>query len=181
MKRILLLAFMLIGSRLFAQEWKVVEWDGKSQADIRSALKVWVADYFKSAKDVIQLDESDRLMIKGNTGLHESSETKYGSIPVDFTMNFTIDFQVKDSKYRYQIKDLLLSNKLGTYSIESILATNEDHRKEALKYKGATRKGIESGIEAIERIIDQSKTRLSGIKSDIESIPLKTKSETENW
>ncbi|MGJ1417205.1 hypothetical protein [Sphingobacterium multivorum] len=34
MKRIVLLAFMLIGSRLFAQEWKFVEWGSKSQAEI---------------------------------------------------------------------------------------------------------------------------------------------------
>ena len=181
MKRIVLLAFMLIGSRLFAQEWKVVEWEGKSQPDIRSAVKAWVADYFKSAKDVIQLDEIDRLIIKGNTDLHEVSETKYGSIPVDYTMKFTIDLQIKDSKYRYQLKDVLLSNNLGTYTVETLVVTNEENRKEALKHKGAARKGIESGIEAIDRIIENSQTTLSRIKSDIESIPSKTKSETENW
>lgn len=181
MKRIVLLAFMLIGSRLFAQEWKVVEWDGKSQTEIRSSLKAWVADYFKSAKDVLQLDEPDRIIIKGNTELNEIAETKYGSIPVYYTMKFAIDIQIKESKYRYQVKDVLLSDKLGTYTVETLIVSNEENRKEALKHKGAARNGIEAGIKAIDRIIEKSQITLSQIKLDIEGIPSKTKSETENW
>ncbi|WP_343322317.1 DUF4468 domain-containing protein [Sphingobacterium multivorum] len=181
MKRILLLTFMLIGCRLFAQEWKVVEWDGKSQGEIRSALKVWVADYFKSAKNVIQLDELDRIIIKGNNGIYEVSETKYGSIPVDYTLNFTIDFQIKDSKFRYLVKDLILKTPLVSFTPESLKLANDENRTAALKYKGNSRKAMESGADAIDRVLDRSKIFLSHLSEDIESIPLKTKSETENW
>ncbi|MFE2863228.1 DUF4468 domain-containing protein [Sphingobacterium multivorum] len=181
MKRIILLAFMLIGSRLFAQEWKVVEWEGKSQAEIRSALKVWVADYFRSAKDVLQLDEKDRIIVKGKADLNETSVSSGLSIPVNYVMDFTIDFQLKDSKYRYIIKDIFLSDRQGKYTLQSLSSENDDNRKLALQYKGNTKKGIEAGIAAIERIIDQSKYFSEKLKSDIEAIPLKTKSETENW
>lgn len=181
MKRIVLLTFMLIGSRLFAQEWKVVEWDGKPQSDIRSAIKVWVADYFKSAKSVIQLDELDRVIIKGNTGIYEVSETKYGSIPVDYTMNFTIDFQIKDSKYRYLVKDIILKTQLVSFTPQSLKLANDENRKTALKYKGNSRQAMESGADAVDRVLEQSKILLSNISKDIEAIPSKTKSETENW
>ncbi len=172
---------MLIGSRLFAQEWKVVEWDGKLQSEIRSSLKVWVADYFRSAKDVLQLDEPDRIIVKGKADLNEKSVSGDLSIPVNYVMDFTIDFQLKDSKYRYLIKDIFLSDKLGKYTLQSLSAENDNNRKLALKYKGNTRKGIEAGIAAIERIIVQSQSFSEKLKSDIDAIPLKTKSETENW
>lgn len=181
MKRIVLLAFMLIGSNLFAQEWKVVEWEGKSQADIRSSLKVWVADYFRSAKDVIQHDDSDRIIVKANADLNETSVSGDLSIPVNYVMDFTIDFQLKDSKYRYMVKDVFLSDKRGKYTLQSLSAENEDNRKLALKYKGNTRKGIEAGIAAIDRIIGQSQSFTEKLGSDIQTIPSKTKSETENW
>ncbi|MDQ1150192.1 hypothetical protein QE382_002176 [Sphingobacterium zeae] len=181
MKRIILLAFMLIGSRLFAQEWKVVEWEGKPQSEIRSSLKAWVADYFKSARNVIQLDEVDRIIIKGNNSINEVSETKYGSIPVNYTVHFTIDFQIKDSKYRYIIKDISLKTPLVSFTPESLKLANDESRKTALKYKGNSRQAMESGADAVDRVLDQSNTFLSSLGRDIEAIPSKTKSETETW
>lgn len=179
MRRVVLLAIMLIGSRLFAQEWNVVEWEGKSQPEIRSAIKVWIADYFKSAKDVIQLDEADRIMVKGNTDINEVSETKYGAIPVNYTMNFTIDFQIKDSKYRYLIKDIILKTPLVSFTPETLKLANDESRKTALKYKGSSRQAMESGSDAVDRVLEQSKVILSNISKDIEAVPLKTKSETD--
>ncbi|WP_312363971.1 DUF4468 domain-containing protein [Sphingobacterium sp.] len=181
MKRIILLAFMLIGSRLFAQEWKVVEWEGKTQSEIRSSLKAWVADYFKSAKDVIQLDEADRIILKGLTPLVEHYEDEGMNIPINFSMNFTIDFQIKESKFRYTVKDIYFKNSVGSYTEGQMLVENNKNKKEALKFKGRARKGIEASTIAVDRIVERSKSSLEEISKDIESIPLKTKSETENW
>lgn len=181
MKRFVLLAFMLIGSRLFAQEWKVVEWDGKSQAEIRSSLKAWVADYFKSAKDVIQLDEDDRIILKGLTNVSDHYEDEGMNIPVNFSINFTIDFQIKQSKFRYLIKDKYFKNSVGSYTEDQLIFENSKNKKEALKFKGRARKGIEASTISIDRIIEKSIYSLEQISNDIQAIPSKTKSETENW
>lgn len=181
MKRIVLIAFMLIGTRLFAQEWKVVEWEGKNQSEIRSAVKAWIADYFKSAKDVIQLDEDDRIILKGLSPIVEQYEDEGMNIPINFSMNFTIDFQIKESKFRFLVKDIYFKNSVGSYTEDQMLLENNKNKKEALKFKGRARKGIEASTVAIDRIIERSKSSLEQISKDIEAIPLKTKSETENW
>lgn len=181
MKRIILLAFMLIGSRLFAQEWKVVEWEGKPQSEIRSSLKAWIADYFKSAKDVIQLDEADRIILKGLTNISDHYEDEGMNIPVNFSIYFTIDFQIKESKFRYLIKDKYFRNSVGSYTEDQLISENSKNKKEALKFKGRARKGIEASTFAIDRIVVKSNDSLEQISNNIQDIPSKIKSETEEW
>ncbi len=181
MKRILLLAFMLIGGRLFAQEWKVVEWEGKSQPEIRSAIKVWIADYFKSAKDVIQLDEPARIMVKGVSIENDVITVMGNSIPANYTMNFTLDFQIKDDKFRYQTKNITLNTSGYTTTIEDMKKSNEENKIAAKNMKGAAKKGYIAGIQMADTMINRFTNTLHNLDESINNIPSLEKSETENW
>lgn len=74
-----------------------------SQSSIHLKAKEWVAQYFKSAKAVIQLDEPEagKLIVKGNTLV--SGQGTYAPIEV---MNFTIEVASKENKYRIRLKDI---------------------------------------------------------------------------
>ncbi len=83
------------------QYQEVVPAEGASAADLFVRAKTWVATEFRSAKDVIQLDdkESGQLIVKAI--MPES----YLSQPVNFW--FTTTIEVKDGRFRYTITDLV--------------------------------------------------------------------------
>lgn len=79
----------------------VVNIDSTSKNDLYAKAKEWVALAFKSANDVIQLDDAPngKLIAKGITVI------KSGKYPAG-NINFTLKIETKDNKYRYEITDL---------------------------------------------------------------------------
>ena len=79
----------------------VVSIDSTSKSDLYAKAKEWVALAFKSANDVIQLDDAPngKLIAKGITVI------KSGKYPAG-NINFTLKIETKDNKYRYEITDL---------------------------------------------------------------------------
>jgi hypothetical protein len=76
---------------------KIFEIDGKSKNDIYNATKLWLGKSFKSAKDVIQVDNVGELIVsKGNIVKH-----KRGYVSVRYTFLITTFF--KDNKIKISI------------------------------------------------------------------------------
>lgn len=77
---------------------EVVSVDGVPAADLYSRAKLWAARAFKSAKDVIQLDDpaSGRLVLRG---MH--SEPYMGAHEVWY--RFTLAVEVKEGRYRWTL------------------------------------------------------------------------------
>lgn len=70
--------------------------------------KLWFANAFKSANDVIQLDDKENGIILGK-GLFKDTE-KVGLAGIsNRTWKFTIKIQVKDGKYKAEIYDIDLT------------------------------------------------------------------------
>lgn len=83
----------------------VVAVDSVTAKVLQSRAKLFVAENFRSAKDVIQLDDADAgiVLIKGNlipiVKVPLMGKTEYGYV------HFTAKIQVKDGKYKYTFSD----------------------------------------------------------------------------
>jgi hypothetical protein len=75
------------------------------QKELHSKAKQWVVFYFKSAKDVIQMDDADngKLIIKGVTGGYHT--TFRNSVYAE-NLYYVIIISTKDGKYKINITDL---------------------------------------------------------------------------
>lgn len=65
-----------------------------------SHAKIWFADIFKSAQNVIQLDDSNAGRVIGKGSVLLTNNNEY--------LKFTIAISVKDGRYKYDIYDLLM-------------------------------------------------------------------------
>lgn len=85
----------------------VVEVDGVDKEQLYLRAKKWFVIVYKSAKDVIQLDdkENGEIIGKGNFSI-----VYYSRAP---SIDHTITISVKDGRFKYLITDLVYSDKLG--------------------------------------------------------------------
>lgn len=79
----------------------IVEVSNKSQIDLYDQAKEWVALNFRSAQDVIQLDdrENGHLIAKGNFQIYYKMWNRH--------VHHTMIIETKDGRYRYTIKDFV--------------------------------------------------------------------------
>lgn len=83
----------------------VVQADSMSAKSLQSRAKLFVAEAFKSAKDVTQMDDPDGgiIMVKG-TMAPVIKAPLLGHIEYGY-VSFTIKIQVKDGRYKYTFSD----------------------------------------------------------------------------
>jgi hypothetical protein len=84
---------------------EVVQEDGKTTKELYTIIKAWAALNFKSANDVIQMDDSENgiLIGKGNFTYIGPGGITYRCI--DGHVNFTLKAQVKEGRYKITIGD----------------------------------------------------------------------------
>ena len=85
----------------------VISIDGVNKDELYSRAKKWFVTTYKSANDVIQLDdkENGEIVGKGNFNI-----TYYARDPF---INHAITISVKDGRFKYLITDLTYSDKQG--------------------------------------------------------------------
>jgi hypothetical protein len=121
MKAFSVIAILLTSNLLFAQE-KLMDvlpmQDGKvvytavTNADsttkdvLYSNAKQWFAETYKSAQDVIQLDDKDAGTVIGK-GLFKSGFTVFMDA-LQVNVHHTVKIYVKDNKYKYEITDFII-------------------------------------------------------------------------
>lgn len=108
MKKTILLALFglssLVGRSQQNFKWEKVDTVNKTKSELYSDTKMFIAQEWKSAKDVIQNDdkESGMILVKGTTkesvvymmGFHE------------FYFSYTVKFMVKDGKHKIMIDNV---------------------------------------------------------------------------
>ena len=106
---------------------------GKSKDDIYKGIKVWIAQTFNSAKDVIDLDDpaSGTIIAKGiipypNEGLGHSGNT----------LSFVMKVDVKEGRYRTQFSNLVeqyevTNNPMSMTDGAQIVVKTKQHMDEA--------------------------------------------------
>lgn len=124
MRKLLLAILLLFCITSFGQEYKIEEKsitgifdiDGKSKAEIFSAINKWISINYNSAKNVIQLNDAEagNIIIKGINEVTYKNAMKVlypknSYIPENTTTKFNhlIEINVKENKFRiiYRITD----------------------------------------------------------------------------
>ncbi len=91
----------------------VIQVDGVNKEELYTRAKKWFATTYKSAKDVIQLDDKENGEIIGKGNFNISYYTRNPII------NHTISISIKDGKFKYKITDFRYSdNQNETFLVE---------------------------------------------------------------
>lgn len=118
MKKLILLLFiplMSIGQSINKTNdgyTEVVEVELTKQ-QIHQGLNEWVAVSYKSAKDVIQLNSEDKIVLKGNFTIN----LKIHSFSFDYRINAQTTFSIRDNKYKIDLIPLDVTHISGNYDV----------------------------------------------------------------
>ena len=121
------------------------------KADLYNKSKVWFVNTFKSAKAVLQMDdkEAGNIMGKGLTGL-DIGNVMTGSLRS--YINYTININLKDNKYRIQVYDIYVSNDNNTsYTPEYCLKYPKMNKKKLERIDSNVKDLIASFKAAIDK------------------------------
>jgi hypothetical protein len=85
----------------------VVQTPAAAQAELYTRAKLWFANTFKSAKDVIEADEKDAHLVQGSAWSPLTVHMLGPNLPVsDIRLWFTVKLLFKEGRYRYEISSL---------------------------------------------------------------------------
>jgi hypothetical protein len=128
LKKGLILVVSILTTTVFGQQFemsldKTFE-SNETKNDLYLKAKVFIAERFKSASDVIQLDDKENgmLLIKGS--IKETFIFQLSSL--DYYFSFTMKIYIKENKYRVVVSDVY--NSLAPYKHNTLLIN---------KYRGA--------------------------------------------
>ena len=148
----------------FGQEnfqWEKIDSVQKSKAQIYSDTKMFIAENWKSAQNVIQNDDKDGglILVKGSVKKDYTFMLRYNA----FIFNYTVKFFMKEEKYKIQIEDLYCQSATSEgYDLQ--LMPVRDIYPSDLKYPGV----IGLNKERYEEVMASLKRDLQKIVNDYE-------------
>ncbi len=181
MKKILLVLVSVMAINLYAQEplsfSEVVQVEGISKGELYNRAKIWFAEVYKDAKEVIQVDdkESGKIIGKGTEPFTQSFMTS--SAITKGGISYIIKVFLKDGRYKYEITDFTHSahgGNFGKYSL-GLLTSQEDcptPKKMAKKWSNKVWKDAKEQSEAFARVL---------IESLKENMSKQSAEEDDNW
>lgn len=119
---------------------RVINTDSVGKINIYNSIKEWVGLNFKSAKNVIQIDDKDAgmLILKGNMTYSFGGLTY---MCYDGYVDYTINIKIKDNRYKVEISDFIHTVKIGnSKSCELGLVTTKELYQESGFQKGYNNK-----------------------------------------
>ena len=163
MKRISALIFLTLCFAVFGQDklpefprnekgeityQEVVQVEGVSAAELRSRARAWIANTFRSAKDVVQLDDAEagRIIVKGLLGATWNISKRLAR--TDY-FRHTLTIEIKDGRYRYTLDSFALTSKqedTDTPIEEDLRIHGQKHPEIAAKLYSALVVSIDSEI-----------------------------------
>ncbi|MDU6663528.1 MAG: DUF4468 domain-containing protein [Bacteroides sp.] len=110
--------FTMIGSAQETQKVKtlsfakVIEVENKSKNEIYSGLRIWVAENYKSAQAVIQMEDKDAgvILVKALFS-YEYGKLRYSAYTGH--VDYTLKLQAKDGRFRAEMSNFTHTNKVG--------------------------------------------------------------------
>lgn len=129
--------------------------------------KLFFADAFKSAKDVLQYDdrEEGKVIGKGNLSIEGAQSLFLSYFTEKWTVNFSLEIFSKEGKYRYRIYDFNISSRSVTSGGNSRdnISTFDLNIDQAYK---ETEKGITKKMnrKMFAELIDRIKSTIAEIK-----------------
>ncbi|HAQ19604.1 MAG TPA: hypothetical protein DCR40_10295 [Prolixibacteraceae bacterium] len=179
----LLLFILLIPFISFAQNYsEVIKVPGKNKNQLYVSGREWFAESFKSANNVLQMDDpiSGKLIGKGSLIIVLPYNSALMTLPIKLSLEFTIKVSVKDSTYKYEIGSIFIDSG-GPHSI--------DEYKNASTIEGARQVMKDAGMNnPSDKLLKKTAAFNAAIyegsnlefQKTIESLKIKMKS-TDNW
>jgi hypothetical protein len=204
MKKTIILTCLIINSiASFAQDENVFpEKDGKiyyseiitvdssiTKSELFVAARKWFANTYKSANDVIQMQDKEAGEIVGK-GIVTALLTIPLNSPEEINAYHTITITVKDGRYKYEITDFYgkyyqTSSAYISGGWQTIPLGNKPEKVDITQYPKMARKMIERQSQSYDKNrIKMHKTVNSKILALIESLKAamsKAKTSTDNW
>ena len=168
-----LFLLLIVFSSLYSQsqEYKVIDANGMSATDLRVAIKSWIADSFKSAKNVIEIDEPNKIIIKGldrfDVAYRFGGEQKY----ISAVLNFKVDFEIKDNRFRYKMDDIVIDSEDHKIPYDGYVDFVEKKNAQTMKDWVLLKKSRQNLIDARNKTIGIVDNTLYSLMRSIERIP----------
>lgn len=169
MRKFLLLCTLMIVLTIKAQDTnlnpytftEVVKVESKNANDIYYQAKIWMADTYKSAKDVIQFDDSTNHTIVGKGLLKYNSKIFAGGAAISGTISYTIKIMAKDGRYKYEFTDFIHQPNDRSTSFGVILETDNPKlkigtEKWRIKVYKELKEVIDNNIKPLENSLKQT-------------------------
>lgn len=147
----LFIAFMLLFSlSAYSKEYtEVVTVEGKNSDQLYSSAREWFAETFKSAKDVLQMDDpvAGKLIGKGMGDIN----VKAGMVPVTLDYEFQVKIFVKDGRYKYTIDNIATVSDGVKTNYEEFEQAKEKfkNKKKRVAYFNSILNGIDSDMKKL--------------------------------
>ena len=152
---------------------EVVQSPGISQDELYTRAREWFALTFKSAQDVIQMDDKASGKIIGK-GAHRGTAMILLT-PSAFSLNYTVSLTVKEGRYRYEITDFTSQSDPSQYIPNptrapiDLWATDPDFKNKKGEYKTNVRPILYSaftvGVSLKETLKAAMTKSATGVKS----------------
>ncbi|MEO6324342.1 MAG: DUF4468 domain-containing protein [Thermoanaerobaculia bacterium] len=110
---------------------EVVKVEGATASELYNRGHVWFAKAFRSANNVLQLQDKETATLVGKGGFTYEPNVFIGHLCIGRTVHFTITLIAKDGRYKYTVTDFIHEGPLpaacvaGAYVI-GVLTTAED-------------------------------------------------------
>lgn len=165
----------------FINSYTVIKCDSAESNEIRRAIKEWISNGFRNARNVIEIDEETKISVKGMDKF--SRQYNYGPHIHTFQgyIHFRIDFEIKDGKFRYKVDNIVIElgkDRIPYSDYEGyVQAANAETSKKWFIAKSARENEIRARSETIQ-IIRQKLTTLNKLVELIPSIIYKSR---DDW
>jgi hypothetical protein len=147
---------------------EVVEVANQSKDDLYLKAKAFFVNNFKSANNVIQMDDKEDGIIIGK-GNSDFSISPGMGVNVYMKINFTIKIQSKDNKFKYDIYDIYYSGSYGDVPAETWFS-----EKNYYKSNGKPR-----GVN--EQYKDKTLAKINSIKQSLIAQMAKVNQVSKEW
>lgn len=203
MKKLVLIALIALPLFSFSQEYsEVVQAEGKTTDQLYSIAREWFALTFKSANDVLQMDDpvAGKLIGKGSVYVSESFVSGKGltAVPINLEWypGFTIKIEVREGRYKCDITDITVTSSapvMGTVEqpYQNYL-DNIDYYKngsnpewliqnppQGIKIGKTTAKTAAQTNQAIIKMMNQTEQKIIALMKDLETAM--TKAPDDDW
>lgn len=183
MKNLVLMLFFFPLIVLGQDYSEVIKVPGKTSNQLYVSAREWFAESFKSANEVLQMDDplNGKLIGKGSMPISVKYKSAFNTIPIILHATYTIKISVKDSVYKYEIGPIFIDSG-GAHSLNEYKdASNPENARQILIDQGGMKNPSDNLVKKTADF-NSAIYECSSIefKKTIESLKTKMKS-TDNW
>jgi hypothetical protein len=129
--KIIVTLFIFMSMTIFGQDkltyTEVIQVDSISKKELYNRAKLWFANAYNSANDVLQLENKENGQIIGKAIMKYNPTVFVGSAATKGSIKYTIKIFVKEGRYKYEIIDFIHDPYGSQYGKSSMgLLTNSE-------------------------------------------------------